>query len=136
LLSVINSYQEDFFIKNNFFSNSFKDLKMGIYQAEDQWYRYSIRATNRSVFIYLIPKKPDLKSHVGVVLAVSDADEKLTFLNIRCKTKSFGIVQLADPLYQAGKLACGEGTEIDGVKTPPKRRYDGAGRLIETIYFD
>lgn len=136
-MSIINGSQETFFIKNHFFSNSFKDLKTGIFENkwyEDQWYIYSIRSVDRSAFNYMIPKKQDLKSYVGAVFAVFDADGKLTLLSIRCKTKSSGIIQPADPVYRAGKLVCGEGTEFHGRKTFSKSRYDSAGRLIERIY--
>ena len=139
MIFIINGLQERFFIKKHSFADSFNDLKVGIFEDkwyEDDWYIYSIRATHRVAFNYMIPKKQNLKSYVGAVFAVFEADEKLTILSIRCKAKSSGIIQPADPIYRAGNLVCGEGTEFQGGKTFSKSRYDSAGRLIERIYPD
>jgi Type IV pilin-like G and H, putative len=116
MLSIINGSQSRFFIKNHFFANSFKDLETGILQDdrwyEDPWYIYSMNSNNRMALIYMVPKKMDLNSYVGAVFAVFDANEKLTLLSIQCETKSSGIIQPAEPRYQAGQLVCGEGSNI------------------------
>lgn len=111
IIIYMNSSQKSCFLKNRVFTDSFENLKIGIYSTENQEYRYLIRVNDKAAFHYVISRRKDLRSHTGAVFVVSSTEGKITLLSIRCQAKAFGVIQPQTPYYQGGKLICGEGTE-------------------------
>ena len=108
--------QQVYFTVKNAFSSSVKALGIGI-KTETTNFNYSIRATPKAAFSYAVAKEKDLKSYVGGVFVVpaknfepNAAQEGITTTYILCEADSLGTIKPAEPTYENGKIACGQGT--------------------------
>lgn len=107
-VALMNKYQQDSFITKGTFTNSFET--MGISRkTETAWFKYSVKATDRTAFNYAIAKELKIKSYVGGVFVVPGKDKKVT-ASILCETDSPATIEPAEPTYQNGKVVCGKGT--------------------------
>ncbi|GET41190.1 protein kinase domain-containing protein [Microseira wollei] len=74
-------------------------------------YIYSFHGRDKAVFNYAISKDDNLKSYVGGVFVVSDVKGKLTTQAIVCESNFTMPINLNEPTYQNGAIACGTGTK-------------------------
>lgn len=112
----MNKAQQAYFAEKSVFSSSVNALELGI-KTETTNYKYSIRATKQTAFNYGVSKQPQLKSYVSGVFLVpaknfapKAAQEERTTTSILCEADSPGTIQPAEPTYENGKTACGNGT--------------------------
>ncbi|MEG3917699.1 type IV pilin-like G/H family protein [Microcoleus sp. T3_A4] len=116
-VSSINKAQQAYFAEKRLFSSSVNALELGI-KTETTNYKYSVRATKKTAFNYGVSKQPQLKSYVGGVFLVpvkevepkAAKDEIITTISIFCQADSPGTIKPAEPTYENGKIACGQGT--------------------------
>lgn len=124
-IGSMNRAQQAYFAENGTFSTSIEALGIGI-KTETTNYKYLIRVTKTAAFNYGLPKKSDLKSYFGGVFLVpakeldrnADLDE-MTTVSIFCQIEKRPLFrvkrkdepdELAEPIYQNGKVICGKGT--------------------------
>ncbi|MEG4144975.1 type IV pilin-like G/H family protein [Microcoleus sp. Pol12B5] len=115
-VSSMNKAQQAHFAEKSAFATSVNALALGI-KTETTNYKYSVRATKQSAFNYGVSKQPQLKSYVGGVFLVpvkevepNAAKDGITTISIFCQADSPGTIKPAEPTYENGKLACGQGT--------------------------
>ncbi|MEG3908533.1 type IV pilin-like G/H family protein [Microcoleus sp. w1-18aA5] len=114
--SSMNKAQQAHFAEKSAFATSVNALELGI-KTETTNYKYSVRATKQTAFNYGVSKQPQLKSYVGGVFLVpvkevepNAAKDGITTISIFCQADSPGTIKPAEPTYENGKLACGQGT--------------------------
>lgn len=112
-VSSMNRAQQAYFLENNHFSNSVKELGIGN-SAQTKDYQYSTWG-NKAAFNYAITRNPKLKSYVGGVFLVpakysGSAKGEMTTLAIMCESKAAGISVIPNPIIVNGQPACGVGT--------------------------
>ncbi|MEG4107849.1 type IV pilin-like G/H family protein [Microcoleus sp. S13_C5] len=115
-VSSMNKAQQAHFAEKNAFSSSVKDLGIDL-KTETTNYKYSVRATKKAAFNYAVAKEKNLKSYVGGVFLVlpknfepNAAKEEITTTFILCRADFPGTRKPAEPTYENGKIACGQGT--------------------------
>lgn len=116
-VSSMNKAQQEYFAEKSLFSSSVNPLGLGI-KTETTNYKYSVRATKQTAFNYGLSKQPQLKSYVGGVFLVPVKEVKpkaakdgiITTISIFCQADSPGTIKPAEPTYENGKIACGQGT--------------------------
>ncbi|MEG4854114.1 type IV pilin-like G/H family protein [Microcoleus sp. B5-D4] len=116
-VSSMNKAQQAHFAEKSAFATSVNALEIGI-KTETKNYKYSVRATKQTAFNYGVSKQPQLKSYVGGVFLLpvkkvepnAAKDGKITTISIFCQADSLGPIKPAEPTYENGKLACGQGT--------------------------
>jgi type IV pilus assembly protein PilA len=115
-VAALNKGQQVYFAEKSVFSTSVNALGLGI-KTETANYKYSVITTKEAAFNYVISKKPDLKNYVGGVFVIpakknqqNAAQNEIKTISIWCETDNRGIIKPAEPIYQKGKIACGEGT--------------------------
>ena len=115
-VSSMNKAQQAYFAEKSVFSSSVNALGLGI-KTETTNYKYSVRATKQTAFNYGVSKQPQLKSYVGGVFLVpvkevdpNAATDGITTISIFCQADSAGTIKPAEPTYENGKIACGQGT--------------------------
>ncbi|MEG4232765.1 type IV pilin-like G/H family protein [Microcoleus sp. Pol11C3] len=115
-VSAMNKGQQAYLAENNAFSSSVEVLGLGI-KTETTNFKYSIRVTKKAAFNYGVSKKKELKTYVGGVFLVpaknfeqNAAKEEITTTSILCEADSPGTIKPAEPTYENGKIACGQGT--------------------------
>ncbi|MCZ0903337.1 type IV pilin-like G/H family protein, partial [Microcoleus sp. HI-ES] len=91
-------------------------LGLGI-KTETTHFKYSIRATKKAALNYGVAKEKELKSYVGGVFLVpaknfepNAVKEERTTTSILCEADFPGTIKPAEPTYENGKIACGQGT--------------------------
>ncbi|MEG5171687.1 type IV pilin-like G/H family protein [Microcoleus sp. B3-D7] len=116
-VSSVNRGQQAYFAEKNAFSSSVKALGIGI-ETETTHFKYSIRATKKAAFNYAVAKGNKSKSYVGGVFVVpaknfepNAAKEEITTTSIWCVADFPGTIKPAEPTYENGKVACGQGTK-------------------------
>ncbi|HBB36271.1 MAG TPA: general secretion pathway protein GspH [Cyanobacteria bacterium UBA8803] len=113
-VGAMNRAQQAYFLENNIFTADIEKLGLGI-KTETENYRYSSRVTQNAAFHYGVSRNQQLQSYVGGVFLVpttqfdGTADE-ISTVAILCVGNSPSTRQPAEPTYQNGVLACGEGT--------------------------
>lgn len=115
-MGAMNRAQQAYFLENEKLTISLADLGIGM-KPETENYSYSIRLTDKAVFNYGISRQQKLKSYVGGVFVVptthlnpnANPKEMIT-VAIACESLRPGTTKPAEPIYQKGQLACGEGT--------------------------
>ena len=112
----MNRAQQALFIEKNAFATSVDALGIGI-KTETTNFKYSVRATKKAGFNYGVSKAKNLKSYVGGVFLVpaknfapNAAKDEITTTSILCQADSPGTIKPAEPTYENGKIACGQGT--------------------------
>ena len=90
------------------FSNSIPNLGLGI-ETETINYKYSTHTTKQAVFNYGISKHQTIASYVGGVFVVPDKNGSI-LTSILCEADDRGTIEPAKPIYQNGKVICGQGT--------------------------
>src|SRR4028118_176570 len=115
-LRSINKSQRAYFAEKSVFSNSLKDLEIGL-RTETTNYNYSVRATKKAAFSYGISNQKDLKSYIGGVFVVpgkefapNAAKHQIRTNSILCQADSPGTITPAELTYKNGRFACGQGT--------------------------
>ncbi|MEG4810833.1 type IV pilin-like G/H family protein [Microcoleus sp. F8-D3] len=113
----MNRAQQALFIEKSAFATSVNVLGLGI-KTETTNYKYSVRATKQTAFNYGVSNQKDLKSYVGGVFLVpaknfepNAAKEEITTTFILCEADIPGPIKPAEPTYENGKIACGQGTK-------------------------
>jgi type IV pilus assembly protein PilA len=115
-VAAMNKGQQAYFAEKSVFSTSVNALGLGI-KTETANYKYSVITTKEAAFNYVISQKPGLKNYVGGVFVIpakknqqNAAQNEIKTISIWCETDNRGIIKPAEPIYQKGKIACGEGT--------------------------
>ena len=118
-LSSMHKGQQAHLAEKGAFANSIDALRVGI-KTETAFYKYSIFATQTSVFHYAVAKQPGPKNYVSsvfIVPAYPDTDNpNLTTTSILCEAEDRRLIKLtladkpAEPTYQNGEVICGKGT--------------------------
>lgn len=121
----MNRGQYAYFLENKAFTDNVDKLGLGI-KTETKNYKYSIHTADKSVFNYGIARpgryiyrtesfglfswkvKQPIKSYVGAVFLNPELHEP--YLAILCESAVPTTSRPAEPTYQNGVLACGEGT--------------------------
>lgn len=140
-VGALNRAQQAYYLDNNRFSRDVPAL--GIGSQETNNFTYTTLATTKAVFNYGLARRNYIyrqqqlgplswekrtanrpKSYVGAVflapLPVQASHSETTFVAIICEANLPGIVRPARPTYQAGVLACGDGTkEISNSQKEP-----------------
>jgi hypothetical protein len=98
----INTAQQNYYIENAKFINSWDDLPLELNQ-ESEHYRYSIESNNNGSFSYAIPKNKELSSYVGAVFYDSELD---MLYQIICKSKQATNEKLGKPTYKDTQISC------------------------------
>ncbi|WP_293149345.1 MULTISPECIES: type IV pilin-like G/H family protein [unclassified Microcoleus] len=116
IVSIMNKNQQSYYAEKSVFSPSVDALAIGI-KTETTNYKYSVRATKKAAFSYGVSKQPELKSSVGGVFVVpakevvpNAAKDEIKTISILCKADNRSTFKPAEPTYENGKIACGEGT--------------------------
>ncbi len=115
----MNKAQQAKFALHNFFATSIDTLGIGIL-TETMNYKYSLRITKTAAFSYAVAKENKVKSYVGGVFLVpaypNATKNEMMNISILCETTGkchlfrFEPDQLGEPIYQNGKVICGNGT--------------------------
>ncbi|MFE1746675.1 type IV pilin-like G/H family protein [Coleofasciculus sp. H7-2] len=114
-ISSMKRAQQAYFLENNDFPDSVEKLGIGI-KTQTVNYDYATRGLgSRSVFNYGIARNSNIKSYIGAVFIVrvkysSAAKNKMMTMAILCESNAVGATQLAEPIYDKGRLACGADT--------------------------
>jgi type II secretory pathway pseudopilin PulG len=113
-VGAMNRAQQAYFLENNHFSNSVKELGLGI-STQTKDYQYSTWTKNKAAFNYGITRNRKLKSYVGgaFLVPVNDvgaAKGEMKTLAIMCESKAAGIKVIPNPIIINGEPACGAGT--------------------------
>ncbi|MEG4327622.1 type IV pilin-like G/H family protein [Microcoleus sp. AT3-A2] len=115
-VNSMNKAQQAHFAEKSAFATSVNALEIGI-KTETTNFQYSVRATKKAGFNYGVSKAKNLKSYVGGVFLVpaknfdpNAAKEEITTTFILCQADSPGTIKPAEPTYENGKVACGQGT--------------------------
>jgi type II secretory pathway pseudopilin PulG len=132
-VSALNRAQQVYYLDNNRFSRDVPALGIGISQQTNN-FTYSTLATSKAVFNYGLARRNYVyrqeqlgplrwekrtanrpKSYLGAVflapLPAKATPDETTFVAIVCEATVPGIIRPARPTYQAGVLACGNGTK-------------------------
>lgn len=118
-LSSMHKGQQAYLAEKGAFTNSIDALRVGI-KTETAFYKYSIFATQTSVFHYAVANQPGPKNYLSSVFLVPaypDIDNpNLTTTSILCEAEDRRLIKLtladkpAEPTYKNGKVICGTGT--------------------------
>lgn len=116
-LSAVSKAQIVNFFDQNSFVKTWDRLETGL-KPETAHFQYSMKVTETAVFTYGIPKSAKFKAAVAAVFvdpnAALDPQKKGTVEQtpfIICEAIAPGIVSLAKPIYDKGKIYCNKGTE-------------------------
>jgi type IV pilus assembly protein PilA len=114
-LPSINKGQGAYFAEKSVFSNSIKDLEIGL-RTETTNYNYSVRATKKAAFNYGISNPKELKSYIrgvfivpGKNFATNAAKHQIRTIFILCQADSPSTITPGDLTYENGIFACGQG---------------------------
>ncbi|MGL4378700.1 MAG: type IV pilin-like G/H family protein [Microcoleaceae cyanobacterium] len=112
----MNQAQKSKYAEKGSFANSVDALGMGI-KTETTNYKYSVDAAKNAAFNYGVPKFKSLRGYVGAVFVVPStqpnaAKNKITTVEILCRTKTPSIIKPAHPYLIKGSPVCGDGTEL------------------------
>ncbi|WP_293134654.1 type IV pilin-like G/H family protein [Microcoleus sp. bin38.metabat.b11b12b14.051] len=115
-VSSLNKGQQAKFAENNAFSNSIAALELRL-KTETTNYKYSTLARKQAAFNYGVSKQKTEKSYVGAVFLVpakevdpNAAKDEMRTRSILCEADDRGTIEPGEPIYQNGKLICGQGT--------------------------
>jgi type IV pilus assembly protein PilA len=114
-VASMNRGQQAYFAENSVFATSLNALKLGL-RTETNNYKYSFHITKKAAFTYGVSKEHLIliKSYVGGVFVVTaknvEPNAAKDTTSIICEADSPGRIKPADPTYQNGKIACGQGT--------------------------
>lgn len=112
----MNRAQQAKYAENGSFANSVDALGIGI-KTETTNFKYSVDATKNAAFHYGVSKSLSLRGYVGGVFLVPStqrnaAKNKMTTVEILCRTKTPSIIKPAHPYLIKGSPVCGDGTEL------------------------
>ena len=115
-VAAMNHAQQTYQSQHKTFTDSVMSLGIDVPTQSDT-YDYSIQRSDRAVFNYGISQQDKLKSYVGGVFSIPATDfnlkanpKEIITMTILCEAESAGDLQLANPTYQNGEMACGVGT--------------------------
>lgn len=121
-IGAMNRSQQAHFLERKNFASSIKDLELGI-KTQTTNYNYFTRVTNKAAYNYAIARREyiseglfdrrPVKTYVGAVFAVpapKNSQDQLETVAILCQANYLTTSHPADPTYQNGVLACGDGT--------------------------
>ncbi|MDY7016330.1 MAG: type IV pilin-like G/H family protein, partial [Cyanobacteriota bacterium] len=107
----MNRAQQAYFLEEDEFSNSLKELSLGIPDSTEN-YDYSIRKTPLYAFNYANPRKAGIRGYVGIVVLSGGDDipgETLT-IAATCEKKETSPSSIVDPQILNGVVYCPTGT--------------------------
>jgi lipopolysaccharide assembly outer membrane protein LptD (OstA) len=115
-VAAMNDSQQTYQSQHKTFADSVVSLGIDVPTQSDT-YDYSIQISDRAVFNYGISQQDKLKSYVGGVFSIPATDfnlkanpKEIITMTILCEAESAGDLQLANPTYENGEIACGVGT--------------------------
>lgn len=110
-VSAINRAQQAYYLEENTFTNSARDLGVGI-NPHSVNYDYSIRTTKTAAFHYAIARKGKLKSYVAAVFTLPNTTTtpKALTVAIICDTLHPSRTLPNAPTLVKGIPTCGSGT--------------------------
>ncbi|AFZ25735.1 hypothetical protein Cylst_3599 [Cylindrospermum stagnale PCC 7417] len=125
-IGAMNRGQQANFLEYRNFASSIKDLQLGI-KTQTPNYNYSIRVTDKAAYNYAIARREyvseglfdrrPVKTYVGAVFTLptptknsQNPQDGLGTVAIICQANALTTSRPADPTYQNGVLACGDGT--------------------------
>jgi type II secretory pathway pseudopilin PulG len=113
-VASMNKGQQAYFAEKSVFGTSVDALGIGI-KTETTNYKYSLRATKKAAFSYAVSKRKESKGYAGGVFVVyakevDPSGAKYEMQTILCQADDPGTIKPAEPTYENGKIACGQGT--------------------------
>lgn len=119
IIQGMNRDQKSDYAKKGSFSNLY-DLRIRINDGcgvDTVNFNYSIDVTKNAAFHYALPKLEHLRAYVSGVFVLPStqpnaAKNKITTVEILCRTKTPSIIKPAHPYLIKGSPVCGDGTEL------------------------
>jgi hypothetical protein len=114
IVSMMNRAQQSNFLENQKFATTVESLGVGLENSYIPSHEVSIQASDRVTYQYVISRRDDVKSYVGVVVIVpTSIQDELTSISVVCENIAPGRSRPATPIIRGEGMApiCAPGTQ-------------------------